>query len=109
LGDAVDPKYAGKLRDLEQRVLDRPGTLDPVVRRAAAEGKPVPDEVGAYVEKVRRAAYTVTDEEVARLLASGWTQDQLFELTVAAAYGAASRRLRIGLDAMSSVDAEGRA
>jgi alkylhydroperoxidase family enzyme len=100
----MDPRYADKLRDLERRVLDQPGTLDPSVRRAAADGGTVPEAVAGYADKVRRAAYTVTDEEVAHLLATGWTQDQLFELTVAAAFGAARRRLQIGLDAMAPVD-----
>ncbi len=103
MGDAVDPKYADKFRDLERRVLDGPGSIGPAVRRAAAEGGGVPEDVAGYVDKVRRAAYTVTDEEVATLLASGWSQDQLFELTVAAAFGAARRRLQAGLEALGSV------
>lgn len=101
----MDPKYADKLRDLERRLLDQPGTLDPAIRRAAADGEAVPEDVSDYVEKVRRAAYTVTDEEVRQLLSSGWSQDQLFELTVTAAFGAARRRLQIGLEALAGVTA----
>jgi alkylhydroperoxidase family enzyme len=99
----VDPKLSTKLADLERRLLDRPGSLDPSVRRAAAFGTTVPEQVVEYVDKVRRHAYEVTDDEVEALRASGWAEDQLFELTLAAAYGAARRRLDAGLDAMGPV------
>jgi len=98
----MDPKYADKLRELERRLLDRPGELDPAARRAAAEGDPVPENLSAFVEKVRRHAYKVKDEEVRGLLDAGWSEDQVFELTVATAYGAARRRLDAGLGAMAS-------
>jgi alkylhydroperoxidase family enzyme len=96
----VDPKFTTKLADLERRLLDGPGSLDPGVRRAAASGSDMPPQLAAYLEKVRHRAYTVTDDEVEALKASGWTEDQLFELTVAAAFGAARRRLQAGLDAL---------
>jgi alkylhydroperoxidase family enzyme len=98
----MDPKYADKLRELERRLLDGPGSLDPAARRAAADGGPVPEDLSAYVEKVRRHANKVTDEDVRGLLDAGWSEDQIFELTVAAAYGAARRRLNAGLGAMTS-------
>lgn len=96
-----DPKYERKLEDLERRVLDRPGTLDPALRRSVAMGGPPPDALAAYVDKVRRNAYTVTDADVAGVLAAGYTEDQLFELTVAAAYGASRLRLDAGRSAMA--------
>lgn len=95
-----DPKFAAKVSELGRRLLERPGHLDPAIRRAAANGSDVPDVVAGYVDRVRRHAYRVTDEEVAALLEAGWTEDQVFELTLAAAYGAALRRLDAGLDAM---------
>jgi len=107
----VDPKYAAKLTDLDRRLLERPGNLAPDVRRAAASGQDVPADLSLYVEKVRRHAYRVTDEDVAGLRAHGYTEDQIFELTVAAAYGAARQRLDAGLAAMrrpDAVRAEGR-
>jgi alkylhydroperoxidase family enzyme len=90
-----------QLDDLERRVLDGPGVLDPATRRAAAEGSGVPQDVAAYVDTVRLNAYRVTDEEVADLRSGGWSDDQLFELTVAAAYGAARERLEAGLAALA--------
>jgi alkylhydroperoxidase family enzyme len=92
----VDARYETKRRDLERRILTQPGTLPNALRRAAFEGRDLPDDVAAYVAKVRDHAYTVTDGEVADLLSRGWSQDQLFELTLSAALGAATQRLHAG-------------
>ena len=75
----MDPKYATKLGDLERAVLESAGTLDPAIRKAAAEGAPVPEALAGYVDKVRRHAYRVTDGDVERLLGAGYSQDQIFE------------------------------
>jgi hypothetical protein len=96
----MDPRYGPKIEDLERRLLDGPGTLDAHVRRAAAAGAGLPEVLSRYVDTVRRHAYRVTDGDVEALKAAGYSEDQLFELTVAAAYGAAADRLRAGLGAM---------
>ena len=101
----MDPKYEAKFRDLERRLLDGPGTLDPAIREAAAGSGTVADEVGAYVEKVRRHAYEVTDDDILALKAAGYSEDQIFELTVATAFGAARKRLFAVLDAMGEQSA----
>lgn len=44
------------------------------------------------MEKIRSRAYTVTDQDVDALRAR-YTEDQLFEIIVSAAFGAASERL----------------
>src|SRR3954447_2577983 len=93
----VDAEFEPKLRDLERRILTQPGSLSPAVRQAAFEGRDIPEDVAAYVAKVREHAYRVTDGEVPDLLSRGWSQDQLFELTLSAALGAAMERLQAGL------------
>jgi alkylhydroperoxidase family enzyme len=104
----MDPKYARKLDDLRLRVLARPTeTVDPALRRAAAEGGEVPPELAGYIDKVRRHAYRVTDDEVRDLVAAGYSEDQIFELTVAAAFGAAFDRLQAGLNAMAGAQSAG--
>jgi alkylhydroperoxidase family enzyme len=97
----VDPKFETKLEDLERRLLHQPGALDPSIRRAAATCSEIPEALAGYVEKVRRHAYMVTDRDVQRLLEAGYSEDQIFELTVATAYGAARVRLDRGLDALA--------
>jgi alkylhydroperoxidase family enzyme len=49
--------------------------------------------MSAYLAKVRGGAYAVTDDDVEQLKGSGFTEDEIFEQTVAAAVGEGLRRL----------------
>jgi alkylhydroperoxidase family enzyme len=60
----------------------------------------------ALVEKVHRHAYKITDEEIAALK-QNYSDDQLFELIVAAAVGAAGQRLDAALSALSALEEAG--
>ena len=57
--------------------------------------------LAAYVEKVRRRAVEITDEEVAALLASGLGQEEVYEATMRAAMEAGIERFEIGLRALA--------
>ena len=70
------------------------------VRRAAAERGEVPDLFAAYVDTIHQHAYQVSDRTVADLRSAGATQDEVFEFTVSAAFGAARERLEAGLAAV---------
>ena len=78
--------------ELRRRVLDGRGELDAAIRRAAFEGGAVPPALDAYVTKVRECAYKVTDTDVAKIRAAGWSEERIFELTIATALGAALTR-----------------
>ena len=79
---------------LRRRVLEGPGQLDVSVRQAAFHDNAdaLPRDLVAYVAKVQHRAYEVIDEDVDGLRDSGLTEDQIFELTIAAAVGAGLRR-----------------
>jgi hypothetical protein len=96
---SADPHAAGMQR-LADAVLAGPGTLDPSIRHAAAEGAAVPDALRRYLDKVARHAYKVTDEDVEALREAGYSEDQIFEATVSCALGACLRRLDAGLSAI---------
>jgi alkylhydroperoxidase family enzyme len=85
---------------LQDQVLEGPGELLASVRRAASAGDAVPEAAQAYVDKVRLHAYKVTDGDIEKLRADGWSEEAIFELTVAAALGAAMSRLEIARKAM---------
>jgi alkylhydroperoxidase family enzyme len=95
----MDP-HAEHIQKVVASVLDGPGMLDPDIRRAAASGEDVPEALRTYVDKVTRHAYKVTDEDVATLLAAGYSEDQIFELTISCALGAGLRRREAGLRAI---------
>jgi alkylhydroperoxidase family enzyme len=64
---------------------------DTALREAVAAGTP-PEDLRALVAKIRTRAYTVTDSDLDSLRAR-YSEDQLFEIIVAAAFGAARDRL----------------
>jgi len=101
----VTPRHADAVERVAQAILGTPGDADLELRRAvsvvaAGGAAELPDDLRPYVEKVARNAYKVTDEDVDALRAAGYSDDAVFELTLAAALGAARMRLDAGLDAM---------
>ncbi|MCQ3979281.1 MAG: hypothetical protein DPW09_38160 [Anaerolineae bacterium] len=60
----------------------------------------IPPGLEAYVRKVTLYAYKVTDEDIASLKELGYTEDDLFEITISAALGAGRTRLECGLAAL---------
>ena len=98
-----DP-FATQLDRLEQAVLFEPGSLAPQVRQAAATAREVPEVMRTYVQKIVKYAYKVTDEDVQMLLRAGYSDDQIFELTVSAALGAGLTRLKRGLESLEEGD-----
>ena len=81
-----------------QAVVDGPGSTDSALRRQVASGQPTL-ELAILVQKIRDHAYKVTDDDMDALRAH-YTEDQLFELMVAAAVGAAEYRLKAALAAL---------
>ena len=67
------------------------------LREAAQPDRPTPPAARAYLGKVRGRAYAITDRDVAELEASGLSDDEIFELTVAAAVGVGLARLSSAL------------
>jgi hypothetical protein len=100
-GGTMTDRHAKALAGLEQRLRTGPGELPPQARAAAIDGGPLPDPLAqAYVETIRGHAHQLTDRRLEELAEAGWTDGQVFELTVAAAFGAARRRLDAGLAAL---------
>ncbi len=94
----VDPH--AELRDrVLKNVLDGPGESEPAVRKAAAAGTGVPADLQGLVSKIHRHAYKVSNEDL-DALKKKYSDDQLFEIVLGAALGAARRRLLAGLDAL---------
>jgi alkylhydroperoxidase family enzyme len=98
----MSPDPHADLRDRAFRtVFDGPGETDPALRHAAADGKGVPPDLQALVDKIHRHAYRVTDEDLDRLRTT-YSDDQLFEIVVSAALGASRQRLLAGLAALEN-------
>ncbi len=61
---------------------------------------PIRSELTTLVDKITRHAYKVVDEDYAALRATGYTDDELFEITLCAALGAARGRHERALEAL---------
>jgi len=104
-GDLVEP--------LRQAVLVGNGTTDAALRQAVeaqaavAGGRKgeaagsIPPELTDFVDKVIRHAWQITDEDVEQLKRAGYSEDAIFELTIATALGAGMGRLERGLAALA--------
>jgi alkylhydroperoxidase family enzyme len=79
-------------RELESRVLDGDAQASRDLRRAAFDNADLEGAVQRLVEKVAARSYAVTDEDVAAARAAGLSEDQVFEIVVCAAVGAADRQ-----------------
>lgn len=83
------------LAELREAVFGSKGASEPARREAVASrsNDGVPDDLVPLIEKIRRHAYKVTDADIAAAKAAGHSEDELFELTCAAALGVAIHRL----------------
>ena len=68
------------------------------LREAAVVDRVPPPALAAYLEKVRRGAYAVTEEDVEALKAAGCSEDEIFENTVSVAVAAGLERRRAALE-----------
>jgi hypothetical protein len=99
-------RYEELQQRLVEAVLTTPGDTAPEVRRAVLERGTAPGPLSAYVSNVVRHAYKVTDTDVGRLRHAGHSDDSLFEITVAAAVGAAMHRLERGMAALRGEESD---
>ena len=95
----VTDRHALAVLELHRAVLESPGHSDPSMRQAVFCGteESLPAPVSTYVEKVREQSYRITDRDIEAMKGAGLCEDVVFEITVAAALGAANRRLEAGL------------
>src|SRR5688500_19259997 len=124
-------RFEGLAGRVAEAVCGAPGDTAPALRRAveartaalggraagggAAEAgaaggggvEEVPAALRAYVDKVARHAYEVTDEDVAALLRAGYTEDAIFEVTASAATGGGLARLEGGVAGLGRGEADG--
>jgi hypothetical protein len=87
-----------RFRQATAAALHHGAATAPELLRAVAHGTP-PPELATFVSKIREHAYMVTDADL-DALRSRFTDDQLFEIVVAAAYGAAEAMLQAGRRAL---------
>lgn len=88
--------------DVRRAIFGRAASLSGWPRDA---GDP-PEALTPLVEKIAKHAYKVTDRDITELCAAGWSEDALFEVIIAAAVGAGTARLEVGLAALEAANRE---
>ena len=108
----MNNRYATHTQAPIDAVLNSPGETDPGLRHAVEarsaqlSGRPsqhaghVPQELVPYLKKVALHAYRTTDNDIEALRRVGYSEDEIFELTLSAALGAGMARLECGLAAL---------
>jgi hypothetical protein len=108
----MNNRYATHTQALIDAVLNSPGETDPGLRHAVEaqsaqlSGRPsqhaghVRQELVPYLKKVALYAYRTTDKDFEALRRVGYSEDEIFELTLSAALGAGMARLECGLAAL---------
>ncbi len=86
----MNDRFAHLRNATKGAVFDGPGETSSELRRAVATGA-APPNLATLVQKIRSGAYTVTDADIEGLRGQ-FSDDQLFEIIVAATFGAASER-----------------
>jgi hypothetical protein len=95
-------RYDALITKTTHAILEAPGATEPKLRWSIFHNRldDVPVSIRRYVEKVRQNAWKVSDADVQSLKTAGFSEDAIFEITVAAASGAAIMRLERGLIAL---------
>jgi hypothetical protein len=96
----IEGKKRTAHRALLIRVLEGDGRAARAVRRSAFENVGLAEPLRTLINKVARQPTRVTDEDIAAVLASGKSEDEIFELVVCAAIGAATRQYEVAHHAL---------
>lgn len=99
-----------QLRKAIHAILSSSGATELSLRRSVLEyarsGGPqtpsdLPEEaLREFVEKIAERPWAITDNDFARMQAAGYSEDQLYEITLACALGAGLQRFDAGLLAL---------
>jgi hypothetical protein len=88
-------------RALKDRILNGEGTAPRDLRARAFDNAGLPPQLDALLGKVATRPTQVTEADFAAAKASGFSEDQLFELVVCAAVGQSTRLYEAGLAALA--------
>jgi hypothetical protein len=83
-------------------VFEADATTEPALRQAAATGQDLTGPWQTYTALVRDASHRITDATITDLTITGHREEEIYELTVAAAVGAALHTYDAGRRAITN-------
>jgi hypothetical protein len=93
-------------QQVTERAVNGQGLASLDERRAAFENRGVDERARRLVDKIARHAWKVTGPDVEAARVAGVSEDEIFELTVCAALGQATRQLDAALAALDAATGE---
>jgi hypothetical protein len=102
-----DKKQAAH-RALVDRVLNGAGRTSAEQRARAFRNAGLAPPLHALIDKVATRPTQVTEADFAAAMASGCSEDQIFELVICAAVGQSARLYEVGLAALADATSTGR-
>jgi len=106
---ADEDKERAAYRALVDRVLNGDGRASAEQRARAFGNDGLAPPLDALIDKVANRPAQVTDADFAATKASGFSEDQLFELVICAAVGQSTRLYEAGLAALAEATVSGEA
>ena len=106
---ADEGKERAAYRALVDRVLNGDGRAPAEQRARAFANDGLAPPLDALIDKVANRPAQVTDADFAAAKASGFSEDQLFELVICAAVGQSTRLYEAGLAALAETAVNGEA
>jgi hypothetical protein len=106
---ADEDKERAAYRALVDRVLTGDGRASAEQRARAFGNDGLAPPLDALIDKVANRPAQVTDADFAAAKASGFSEDQLFELVICAAVGQSTRLYEAGLAALAEATVSGEA
>ena len=106
--------FVDKLHNMHDSITTGQGELDVSLRsktvnyaqnltlNEAINSDQIPDALRPYLEKVVLHAYKTTDQDIEQLKNFGYTEDEIFELTISAAFGAGYARYLQGISVLKT-------
>ena len=106
--------FVEKLHSMHDSITTGQGELDASLRsktvnyaqhltlNEAINTDQIPEALRPYLEKVVLHAYKTTDQDIEQLKYLGYTEDEIFELTISAAFGAGYARYLQGISLLKS-------
>jgi alkylhydroperoxidase family enzyme len=94
-------------RALKDRILKGDGRASPDQRVRAFNNADLPEPLHALLDKVATRPTQVTEADFVATRASGFSEDEIFELVICAAVGQSTRQYEAGLAALTEAVANG--
>lgn len=94
-------------RALIERVLNAAGQASAQERAQAFANSGIPPPLHELIDKVATRPTQITDADFSAARASGFSDDQLFELVICAAVGQSERQYEAGLAALAEATIDG--